>query len=241
MQVGTLVALWRYPVKSMAGEALTAGEVGWHGVAGDRRWAFIQPGLERSGFPWLTLRERADMWQFRPYSTHPDHPGSAQTIVRTPQGEQYDVIDRALAGLLGAGVRVIKQDRGVFDAMPLSLISTRTVEGLQQLTGRRLECQRFRPNLLVEPNGDVSFPEESWVGRTLRIGTMRMRVDRRDQRCVILTTDPNNGVRDPDILRQVARQRDCCAGVYGSTVTPGRVTLGDAVFLEPAGPERTDR
>lgn len=235
MHVGTLTALWRYPVKSMGAEALTGAEVGWHGIAGDRRWAFIRPGLERSGFPWLTLRERAEMWQCRPYFAHPDRPDASHTIVRTPSGEEYDVADRALAALLGDGVRVIKQDRGVFDSMALSLISTRTVEGLQQLTGRNLEWQRFRANLLVESVSDVPFAEESWVGRILRIGTMRMHVDRRDQRCVILTTDPSTGRRDPAILRQIARRRDGCAGVYGSTVTPGRVVVGDAVILESSG------
>jgi uncharacterized protein len=53
-----VVGLWRYPVKSMAGEALVAAEVSWHGLAGDRRWAFVRDGVVRSGFPWLTLRER---------------------------------------------------------------------------------------------------------------------------------------------------------------------------------------
>jgi len=38
--VGRVVGLWRYPVKSMAAEPLGAANVGWHGLAGDRRWAF---------------------------------------------------------------------------------------------------------------------------------------------------------------------------------------------------------
>ncbi|MFN2464119.1 MAG: MOSC N-terminal beta barrel domain-containing protein, partial [Candidatus Dormibacteria bacterium] len=54
--VGRVAALWRYPVKSMAGEALAVADVSWHGLAGDRRWAFIREGQERSGFPWLTIR-----------------------------------------------------------------------------------------------------------------------------------------------------------------------------------------
>src|SRR5215469_10097858 len=49
--VGCVVALWRYPVKSMAAEELEAVEVSWHGLAGDRRWAFIRDGQARSGFP----------------------------------------------------------------------------------------------------------------------------------------------------------------------------------------------
>jgi uncharacterized protein len=236
MRVGTLVGLWRYPVKSMRAEGLTEAEVGWHGLAGDRRWAFIRSGVERSGFPWLTLRERPEMGQFRPYFVDPDRPDSSQTIVCAPDGHEYDVTDGALAALLGDGVRVIKQDRGVFDTMPLSLISARTVEGLQELSGRPLQRQRFRPNLLVEVVGDVPFPEDAWVGGILRIGAMRMRVDRRDARCVIVTMDPYSGERDPAILRQIVRERDGCAGVYGSTVTPGTVAVGDDVFLEPAGP-----
>jgi uncharacterized protein YcbX len=40
--VGRVVALWRYPVKSMAAEQLDGVEVSWFGLAGDRRWAFIR-------------------------------------------------------------------------------------------------------------------------------------------------------------------------------------------------------
>lgn len=234
MQVGTLVGLWRYPVKSMAAEPLTEAEVGWHGLAGDRRWAFIRPGAERSGFPWLTLRERDDMRRFRPVFADPTQPNSSATSVRTPTGEELDVTSAALAAQLGDGVRVVKQDRGIFDTMPLSLITTRTIEEVERLTARSLEPQRFRPNLLVEAVGDGSFPEEAWIGATVCIGTMRMRVDARDKRCVIVTMDPGTADRDPAILRQLTSLRDGCAGVYGSTVSPGRVSLGDAVVLEPA-------
>jgi uncharacterized protein YcbX len=59
--VGRVVGLWRYPVKSMGAEELAEVDVSWHGLAGDRRWAFIRNGVVQSGFPWLTLREREDM------------------------------------------------------------------------------------------------------------------------------------------------------------------------------------
>ncbi len=39
------------PVKSMGAEALGETELSWHGLAGDRRWAFIRDGKQRSGFP----------------------------------------------------------------------------------------------------------------------------------------------------------------------------------------------
>jgi hypothetical protein len=231
MQVGTVAGVWRYPVKSMAAEALTEAEVGWHGIAGDRRWAFIRPGLERSGFPWLTLRERADMREFRPRFAEPSRPDTSQTLVATPEGDEFDVTDPALRARLGDGVRLIKQNVGVFDDLPLSLISTRTLGGLAQLTGRALEVERFRPNLLVEPDGDAGFPEDAWLGATLQIGDAGMRVDRRDPRCVIVTMDPQTGERDHTVLRQIAGHRDTCAGVYGTTVSPGRVAVGDPVIL----------
>lgn len=232
MQVGTLVGLWRYPVKSMAAESLTEAQVGWHGIAGDRRWAFIRPHMERSGFPWLTLREVAEMGQCTPRFADPSEPDKSRALVRTPEADEYEITDPALAARLGDGVRVIKQDRGVFDSLPLSLITTSTVEGIGQLTGRSLEVARFRPNLLVAPAPGEAFPEDAWLGATLRIGGMRMRVDRRDPRCVITTMDPVTGRRDPTVLRQIAQHRANCAGVYGSTVTPGALAVGDAVVLE---------
>jgi uncharacterized protein YcbX len=221
-EVGRIVALWRYPVKSMAGEPLEAADVSWHGLAGDRRWAFVRAGLERSNFPWLTIRERADMGSHQPSFVDPERPDASRTLVRTPAGEQLDVVDPALAASLGEGVRVIKQNRGVFDALPLSLISTASIGSL--------DMRRFRPNLVVEAPG--AFPEDGWVGSTLAIGGMRMRVDQRDPRCVLVNVDPDTTERDASILRWIAQERETCLGVYGSTVSPGRVAVGDVVRLE---------
>ena len=60
---------------------------------------------------------------------------------------------------------------------------------------------------------------------------MEMRVDKRDGRCVVITIDPRTTERNPAILRTVARNRQGCLGVYGSTMTPGRVAVGDVVDL----------
>jgi uncharacterized protein YcbX len=230
--VGHVTALWRYPVKSMAGEALAAADVSWHGFAGDRRWAFVRDGVVRSGFPWLTLRERGDLAHYLPSFADPSRPDASATVVRTPGGALLDVVDPALAAELGAGVRVIKQDRGVFDTFPLSLITTRTIERLGETVGRTLVPQRFRPNLLVESVSGEPFAEDAWVGSVLRIGSLRLRVDKRDGRCVIVTMDPVTTERDPAVLRAIARDREGCLGVYGSTVLPGRVAVGDPVVVE---------
>jgi len=230
--VGRVAGLCRYPVKSMAGEELDGAEVSWHGMAGDRRWAFIRDGQVRSGFPWLTIRERPELARYRPRFADPDRPNASAVLVRTPRGGELEVADPALAAGFGPGVRVIKCDRGIFDTMPLSLLTTQSIAGLGRLAGTDLAPGRFRPNLLVDACGR-DFPEDAWIGRVLRIGGLRMRVDKRDQRCVVVTVDPVTLCRDPAILRTIARDRDARFGVYGSTVAPGQVAVGDPVELEP--------
>ena len=71
------------------------------------------------------------------------------------------------------------------------------------------------------------------MGAVLRVGGMRMRVDKRDQRCVMINVDPETTAREPAVLRTVARERAACAGVYGTTVVPGPVSVGDAVHIAP--------
>jgi uncharacterized protein len=235
-RVGRVVGLWRYPVKSMAGEALTTVDVSWHGLVGDRRWAFVRNDVPLSGFPWLTLRERADMSHYQPSFIEPDQPDKSPLVVKTPRGETIGIGDTALAGALHpSGARLIKQDRGVFDTFPLSLISTRSIARLGEKVGTPMAVQRFRPNILIEAAGDAEFPEDEWVGCVLRVGGMggmRMRVDKRDGRCVVITIDPETGARNPSILRAVASERQGCLGVYGTTVEPGSIAIGDAVWLK---------
>ena len=84
--VGYVAGLWRYPVKSMAGESLDDVEVSWNGLAGDRRWAFIRGHRVPSGFPWLTIRDLPELARYRPRFAEPDRPNASPLLVRTPSG-----------------------------------------------------------------------------------------------------------------------------------------------------------
>lgn len=231
--IGRVVGLWRYPVKSMGAEALTEADVSWHGVAGDRRWAFIRAGVAQSGFPWLTLRNRENMSHYRPFFTNPDNPETSPTIVQTPSGAEFNVTDPALGSELSpGGARVIRQSRGIFDTFPLSLITTQTITRLGELAGDQLlDIQRFRPNILVESSAGTPFVEDEWVGCVLSIGSMRMRVDKRDGRCAVITINPVTTERNPTILRTVVEERQGCLGVYGSVVQTGTIRIGEPVRL----------
>ncbi len=231
-EVGRLVGIWRYPVKSMAGENVATADVSWHGVGGDRRWAFIRAGRERSGFPWLTMREHPDMCRYRPYFADADV-GDTATRVLSPTGDEFDVLDPLLAAELGDGVRVIKQDVGVFDTSPLSIITVQTVEALQRSVALDLSLRRFRPNLVIDAPHEGDFAEDTWVGRTVSIGRLRVRVDRRNKRCMMVNVDPVTSERDPRVLKAIARERQVQLGVYASTGAPAEVSVGDVVSLEP--------
>ncbi len=217
----------------MGAEALTHVDVSWHGLAGDRRWAFVRDGQLPNDFPWLTLRERGDMSQYQPSFVDPARPDKSPTVVRTPAGTLLDITDPALAEeLYSSGARPIKYSRGVFDTFPLSLVTTQSIDRLAKTVGLPLDVGRFRPNILIEATDDSAYPEDRWVGHVLRLGTLRLRVDKRDGRCVVITIDPVTAERNPSILRAVASERQGCLGVYGSTVEPGRIALNDLVIIE---------
>jgi uncharacterized protein YcbX len=216
----------------MAPEALERVEVGWHGMVGDRRWGLVRADQERNGFPWLTIREHPELARYQPRLVDPERPDATTVRVRTPDGADRDLVDPQLAAELGAGVRVMKLDRGAFDTLPLALISQQTLAGLGALVGRALAIERFRPNILIDHAGGAAYAEDAWVGATVRIGALRVRIDKRDQRCVMVNVDPDTGERDPAVLRAISRTRQTCLGVYASIATPGAIAVGDPVALE---------
>jgi len=94
VEIGSVEAIFRYPVKSMAGERLDAVNLGWHGIDGDRRLAFRRIG-DRSGFPWLTAGKLPDLLLFTPLCRGTQ--GDYSTHVRTPDGEEMPVFSEDLA------------------------------------------------------------------------------------------------------------------------------------------------
>jgi len=97
--------------------------------------------------------------------------------------------------------------------------------------GFELEQRRFRPNIVVDCPGPSRFPEDDWIGMTVRLGAVRMRIDRRDKRCIVTNVDPDTAEQNPVVLRTITALRQQCLGVYGSTVDPGPISIGDPVIL----------
>jgi len=84
-RVGAVAALWRYPVKSMMGEALNCSEVSDRGLLGDRRFAVVDPATGKVGGA-KNPRKWGNFFDFRAAYTEPPHAGAATTIAVRPPG-----------------------------------------------------------------------------------------------------------------------------------------------------------
>src|SRR5687767_2721656 len=84
-EIGKVTRLFRYPVKSMHGEAVNATKIGWHGLQGDRRYAFLRIG-NRTGLPWLTVRQFPKLLLYSPRFENPEDPEGSAIMVKTMSG-----------------------------------------------------------------------------------------------------------------------------------------------------------
>jgi hypothetical protein len=122
-----------------------------------------------------------------------------------------------------------------FDCAVVHLLTTATLARLRELHPQgRFEIPRFRPNVVVDPgDGTADFVENTWVGRTVRIGDdVRLAVTEPCPRCVMTTLRQGDLPKDSDILRTAARYNGVHVGVYASVLHGGEVARGDAVRLE---------
>jgi uncharacterized protein len=236
-EIGHLEAIFRYPVKSMAGERLQAIDLGWHGVAGDRRLAFRR--LEdRGGFPWLTAGKLAELLQFVPVGEG-DGEEALPARVRTPEGREIDVFSDELAAEIGrrhgAPVQMMRMKHGVFDEATISVITPDTVGEIGRLAAHEPDVRRFRPNLVVRSLRPRPFEEDGWVGGTLHFGEgddgPAISVTMPDLRCAMVNLDPDSARSSPEVLKAVVRANQTNAGIYATVIRCGRLAIGQMVRL----------
>ena len=118
-----------------------------------------------------------------------------------------------------------------FDAFPISIISQQSLDTMDQLEGEsRFDVRRFRPNLLVDvPGSDHPFPEQAWVGKTLAIGSVTLKIDTTCPRCAMTTHGFDALPQDPQIMRKMVANSAGNLGIYASVVKVGKVATGDSV------------
>jgi len=248
IEIGHVEAIFRYPVKSMGGEALEAANLGWHGLEGDRRLAFRRMA-DRSGMPWLTASKLPDLVLFAPQRREGDSRedgalGDLPTHVRTPDGQEMPVFGEDLAAEVGrrhgAPVQMMQLRHGIFDEASISVIASDTVREIGRLAGRSLDIRRFRPNIVVRLLRSVPFQEDEWLGGVLSFGKKdddnapAIAVTMRDVRCSMVNLDPDTASPAPEVLKAVVRVHQNTAGIYGTVTRIGQLAVGQTVFLRAA-------
>ena len=236
--IGHVEAIFRYPVKSMAGARLEAAELGWHGLEGDRRLAFRRT-QDTSGFPWLSATRLPDLLRFSPRSHEGAADGELPTHVRTPAGEELPVFGEALAAEVGrrhgAPVQMMHLRHGIFDDASVSVITLDTVNEIARLAGRDSDVRRFRPNIVVRSLRSGPFLEEEWLGGVLSFGegddAPAVTVTMRDARCSMINFDPDSASPAPEMLKAVVRANKNNAGAYGVVTRVGRLQVGQTIRL----------
>jgi uncharacterized protein len=119
-----------------------------------------------------------------------------------------------------------------FDAYPIHIVTDRSLETLATLApGSEFDVRRFRPNVVVAVEADVAgeFPEQGWIGHTLRAGDIELGVTASCPRCVMVTRDFDDLPEDPQVRRTIVRHADQNIGVYASVAKAGTLETGAAV------------
>jgi uncharacterized protein YcbX len=208
-----LSEIWRYPVKSMAGERLDRVTVGPLGLHGDRV-VQVYDGRGRL----VTAR------------TYPRLLGLHATLDRNGDplvdGRPWTAPDvqARVAAIVGDGARLVRNEHEArFDILPL-LVAT---DGAIAAFGR--DARRLRPNLIV--GGVDGLDERGWEGRVLRIGGVSIALADLRGRCVMTTVDPDTLAQDPKVLRDIVQRFDGRLALNAYVVQGGTLRAGEAVEL----------
>jgi len=238
IEIGQIKAIFRYPVKSMAGEQLDTASLGWHGLDGDRRFAFRRIA-DQGGFPWLTASRLPELILFRPFRSDLGSDNQSPTHIRTPEGDILELRSEELRAEIarrhGAEVELMQLNRGIFDEASVSLITLATILQIEKEASQNLDIRRFRPNLLIETCRNEPFEEDDWVGKAMVFGENAeggaVSITLRDQRCVMINFDPETAQSTPSILKSVVRLNQNNAGVYGTVVGTGNLSISQKIYL----------
>jgi uncharacterized protein YcbX len=237
---GTVAQLWRWPVKSMAGERVQALRVDGRGAGGDRTHAVMHEhkGQRKP----LTAREapRLLAWHAAyPFNKDggldPARPPFA--IVTTPDGRRSyrwgdPRLRSALAADLGRPVDLKRDVDGIQDA-PRTLLVTfdASLRGLGDELHGAVDLRRFRSNLHLDMDAP-GWAELDWEGAELAFaGGVRLRLLHPCERCAIPTRHPDTQMKWPGLLRHLAATHDQCFGINARVMTAGRIGAGEAVEL----------
>lgn len=251
-----LVEIARYPVKSLQGELLTRGEIEADGLRGDRGWGIRD---ETTGKV-LTARRAPELLFARATLVDDDTPVITLPTGVVCEGPGPET-DSSLSDWLGKPVRLVAArgasgaraeyfadptddaseaiewtmpaDRFV-DAQPLLVLTTASLRAAEALyPPGDWNARRFRPNLVVDADGD-GWLEDSWCGTSVvTIGAVRLSPQQPCIRCTMVTRPQPGLDEDRDLFRTLARHHGGCFGAWTTVDVTGTVSVGADVDVGP--------
>jgi uncharacterized protein YcbX len=249
MRIGTIKQIWRFAVKSMAGEQLETCTIGMRGIPGDRGWAVRDETADKlatgSRFPLL-------MQCSARYREPPVNGVVPHVDMRLPDGIEIgsDVgdVNARLTDLLGKPVSLsvlpvdsseqsaiqLDSARGTyFDVAPIHVLTSASLAEMKRLQpAADWDVRRFRPNFFVETDAGIAgLVDAEWGGRTLRIGEVELLCEIPCERCAMTIHAQRELPKDETIFRTIVKEANTNLGTYASVIRAGEIRLGDPVEL----------
>lgn len=206
--------LWRYPIKSLAGEQIDVAEIHADGIARDRRVLVYNEQTRRV----ITSR------------THPKLLGLKAMINENGtvliNGHPWNdpESDQAIITAAGPYARLAEWD-GLerFDILPLLVVTDGAIKEFGY------DRRRLRPNIVI--GGVDGLAEREWAGRKMRIGKVLIEFAQLRERCVMTTYDPDTQERDPAVLKHIVKKFDGTLALDTAVIQGGRISVGDVAEL----------
>jgi len=246
--VGTVAAVYRYPVKSFQGEVVPALELSSGGAAGDRVLAVVDPAAGKV----LSAKKHADLLLASARIE------GDEVVIRLPDGAEQSAADpgvhKVLSDWLGLEVRLqTPPTDGVFpmemytgmsdedtpefdwpgppgrwvdlaDAHWITTSSIATIAAAHP--DGQWDVRRFRPTALLETSGE-GYPEEGWA--SVQVGEAGSEVLMACPRCSMPSRAQPGLDRDKAIGTTIRDANSNNLGVYASLTQSGTVRVGDSV------------
>jgi len=245
----TVAQIWRHPIKAIGREALPETDLSagaW--MPFDRLWAVtharskpVDGWCHKANFlrgvtdpALMAVTCKLDPTDRR---ITLQHPRTGQIAFHPDDPEDAARFLDWLAPLWGADLprptAVIRQDGVQMTDVPEPWISINNLASLRALgdrAGPNLSEHRWRGNIWID--GLDPWEEFTWIGKTLTLGSARVRVETAITRCKATMANPETGKRDIDTLAALRSLGHQEFGVYARVIDAGRLSLGDPVVLE---------
>jgi uncharacterized protein YcbX len=210
--------IWRYPVKTMAGEKLRRANIGSLGIEGDRVVRVESSRGKSTGVHVITSRSHPR------FLGHKGSIGAGGNIL--VDGRPWDSSEVAadVADIGGPSAKLVRFEGAErFDVLPL-LVAT---DGAIAAFGH--DRRRLRPNIVI--GGVEGMGETTWPGACLSIGDVRIGVQDLRLRCIMTSYDPETQVQDKEITREIYERFEGKLALNCFVIQGGEISVGDEVEL----------